>query len=103
MSPIAVVGGVALAVLAVAWLAVSFSRPGQKRAPIEWMAAAALYVFLVTIFVRGFRWAREVDSTAGLVGFGFLCVFFAGGFILSAVNTVRSRRKAPSSETTATH
>ncbi len=77
--------------------------PGQKRAPIEWIAAAALYLFLVTIFLRGFRWAREADSTAGLVGFVFLCIFFSGGFILSAVNAVRSRRKPPRPETTVTH
>ncbi len=103
MTPIAIVGTVAGVVLALGWLAVSFMSPGQKRAPIEWIAAAALYLFLVTIFLRGFRWAREADSTAGLVGFVFLCVFFSGGFILSAVNAVRSRRKPPRPETTVTH
>ena len=103
MTPIAIVGTVAGVVLALGWLAVSFMSPGQKRAPIEWIAAAALYLFLVTIFLRGFRWAREADSTAGLVGFGFLCIFFSGGFILSAVNAVRSRRKPPRPETTVTH
>ncbi len=103
MTPTAIVGTVAGVVLALGWLAVSFMSPGQKRAPIEWIAAAALYLFLVTIFLRGFRWAREADSTAGLVGFVFLCVFFSGGFILSAVNAVRSRRKPPRPETTVTH
>lgn len=103
MTPISVVATVAGVVLALGWLAVSFMSPGQKRAPIEWIAAAALYLFLVTIFLRGFRWAREADSTAGLVGFVFLCVFFSGGFILSAVNAVRSRRKPPRPETTVTH
>ena len=103
MTPIAIVGTVAGVVLALGWLAVSFMSPGQKRAPIEWIAAAALYLFLVTIFLRGFRWAREADSTAGLVGFVFLCIFFSGGFILSAVNAVRSRRKPPRPETTVTH
>ncbi len=103
MTPIAIVGTVAGVVLALGWLAVSFMSPGQKRAPIEWIAAAALYLFLITIFLRGIHWAREADSTAGLVGFGFLCVFFSGGFILSAVSAIRSRRKAPGPETTVTH
>ncbi len=103
MTPIAIVGTVALVVLALGWLAVSFMSPGQKRAPIEWIAAAALYLFLVTIFLRGFHWAREAESTAGLIGFGFLCVFFSGGFILSAVNAIRSSRKGPKPETTVTH
>ncbi len=103
MTPIAVVATVALVVLALGWLAVSFVSPGPKRAPIEWIAAAALYLFLVTIFLRGFHWAREADSTAGLVGFGFLCVFFSGGFILSTVNAIRSRRKGSRTETTVTH
>ena len=103
MTPIAVVATVALVVLALGWLAVSFMSPGQKRTLIEWIAAAALYLFLITIFLRGFHWAREADSTAGLVGFGFLCVFFGGGFILSAVNAVRSRRKGPPPQTTVTH
>ena len=103
MTPIAIVGTVAGVVLALGWLAVSFMSPGQKRAPIEWIAAAALYLFLITIFLRGIRWAREADSTAGLVGFGFLCVFFSGGFILSAFNAIRSSRKPPPPETTVTH
>ena len=103
MSPIAIVGIVAGVVLALAWLVVSFTSPGQKRAPVEWIAAAALYLLLITVFLRGFRWAREADSTAGLIGFSFLCLFFGGGFILSTVNAVRSRRKGPRPETTATH
>ncbi|MDH3283965.1 MAG: hypothetical protein OEQ13_04430 [Acidobacteriota bacterium] len=92
MSPIAIIGIAALAVLAVGWIIVSVSSPGRRRTLIEWVAAAALYVFLLTIFARGLRWALEADSTAGLIGFGFLCVFFGAGLILSLVATFRAGR-----------
>jgi hypothetical protein len=92
MSPIAIVAIVALAVLAVGWVVVAFSSPGRRRTLIEWVAATALYVFLLTIFARGLRWALGADSIAGLVGFGFLCVFFGAGLILSLVATVRAGR-----------
>ena len=92
MTPLGIIAAVALAVVVIGWLAVSFSSPGRRRTVIEWIAATALYLVLMTIFVRGLGWAREVDSTAGLIGFGFLCVLFGGGLVVSAVNIFRSRK-----------
>jgi hypothetical protein len=102
LSPLALVGIAALAVVALGWIAVSFSAASRRRTRIEWIAASALYVVLLTIFARGFLWARGSDSTAGVIGFGFLCLFFGAGLVLSVVMTVRSRRgeKAPSPSAT---
>ena len=91
MSWIAIIGFAALAVLAVGWVVVSFSAASRRRTVVEWVAATALYVFLLTIFVRGLLWARGADSIAGLIGFGFLCVFFGAGIIVCATNAFRAR------------
>ena len=89
MSWIAIIGFAALAVLAVGWVVVSFSAASRRRTVVEWVAATALYVFLLTIFVRGLLWARGADSIAGLIGFGFLCVFFGAGMIVCATKAFR--------------
>ena len=91
MSWIAIIGFAALAVLAVGWVVVSFSAASRRRTVVEWVAATALYVFLLTIFVRGLLWARGADSIAGLIGFGFLCVFFGAGMIVCVTNAFRAR------------
>ena len=103
MSPIATISIAALAVLAVGWVVVSFSAASRRRTVIEWVAATALYVFLLTIFVRGLLWARGADSIAGLIGFGFLCVFFGAGMIVCTINTFRARRSDDEPSATATN
>lgn len=92
MSWIAIIGFAALAVLAVGWVVVSFSAASRRRTVVEWVAATALYVFLMTIFVRGLLWARGADSIAGLIGFGFLCVFFGAGMTVCAISAFRAGR-----------
>jgi len=92
MSWIAIIGFAALAVLAVGWVVVSFSAASRRRTVVEWVAATALYVFLLTIFVRGLLWARGADSIAGLIGFGFLCVFFGAGMTVCAISAFRAGR-----------
>ncbi len=92
MSLIGIIAIGALAVVAVGWVVVSFSAASRRRTVIEWVAATALYVFLLTIFVRGLLWALGADSIAGLIGFGFLCVFFGSGMTVCAINAFRARR-----------
>ena len=102
MNPIAMVGIGAGAVLVVGWLAVSFSAPSRRREFVEWLSATSLFTVLVCLFTNLVLRAREADNTAGLIGFGALCVFFGGGLLVSAFNTVRSLRgpsKAGSSAT----
>ena len=103
MSPAAITTTVALVILALAWLVVSFTNPSRRRTRIEWVGAVALYAVLITIFVRGLRWALAVDSTAGLIGFAFLCLFFGGGLILSVVQAVRDPGAGGESDGSPTH
>ena len=103
MSWIAIIGFAALAVLAVGWVVVSFSAASRRRTVVEWVAATALYVFLLTIFVRGLLWARGADSIAGLIGFGFLCVFFGAGMTVCAISAFRAGRSDGKSAAGATN
>jgi hypothetical protein len=103
MSLIAIIGIAALAVLAVGWVVVSFSAASRRRSVIEWVAATALYVFLMTIFVRGLLWASGADSIAGLIGFGFLCVFFGSGMTVCAISAFRAGRGGGKGSASATN
>jgi hypothetical protein len=90
VGPLAIVGWSAVGVLVVLWLAVSFSAPGPRRAPLEWLGASALYVALSSLFLSLVLRARAADNTFALVAFGFLLLIFAGGLVVSLVNTVRA-------------
>lgn len=90
MSPIAMVGFAALALLVVLWGVVSFSPPGRRRTLLEWLAATCLYVALSMLFLSLVLDAREEGSTTRLVAFGFLLVIFVGGGLVSIFNTARS-------------
>jgi zinc transporter ZupT len=90
IGPYFVAGGCALAVLVVGWLVVSFSAPGRRRTVVEWIAGTAIYAILSMLFVHLVRDAIEDDSTTRLVAFGFLCVFFAGGLLVSLYQTFAS-------------
>lgn len=103
LSPIAIIGFSALAVLVVGWLVVSFSAPGPRREVIEWISATALYAVLLMLFLNLCLRAREADSTVALVAFGFLCVLFGGGMVLGIVEVVRSARGGRGVRTTSTN
>ena len=92
MSAVAAVGWGAAALLVALWLVVSFMAPGRRRESVEWIAATSMYVALIMLFTNLVLRARASDSTLGLVAFGFLWIVFAGGLLVSAVNTVRSLR-----------
>ena len=67
-------------------------EPSPRRVFIEWASATALYVVLVSLFVRFALRARADDNTVVFGLFAGLCVFFGGGLALSTFNTLRSLR-----------
>lgn len=97
------IGYSGLGVLVVAWLIVSFSTPGPRRAVIEWLGACGMYVALLSLFVHLLGRSLENDSTLGLVAFGFLAVFFGVGLILCLVQTALSLRGPRRAESSATN
>ncbi len=103
LSPSFVIGGCALAVLVVGWLVVSFSAPGRKRTVIEWISATAIYGVLLVLFVHLVRDAIEDDSAVRLVAFGFLCLLFAGGLLVSLYQTIASSKGPRDSGSSATN
>ncbi len=104
MSGIVSVGWGAVALLVALWLVVSFMAPGRRREIVEWVAATSMYVALLMLFTNLVLRARASDSTLGLVAFGLLWIVFAGGLLVSAVNTVRSLRSAAKAQAqSATH
>ena len=92
MSPFAIVGFGAVAALVVGWLVVSFTRPGPRRAVIEWLSATALYVALVSLFSSLAHDAWTQGGTVALVAFGFLTLLFGAGAAVCLVNTLLSLR-----------
>lgn len=103
LSWLKLVGATGAAVLVVGWLAVSFLRPGLTRSRVAWVAATGMYLAFVAFFSSLFLRAREADSLAASVAFGFLLAMFAAGFVLSLIQTVGSFRGASAGESHATH
>ena len=88
-SPLAVVGWSAVAVVVACWLTVSFSA-GPTRQRAGWLGACAMYVAFGCLFLSMFLRARGGDSLAGMIGFGFLLVFFSAGFLLASQRLLRA-------------
>ena len=103
MEWLTLVGIVAAGFVLLGWLIVSFSAPGRRRTVLEWFSAVAIYVALLTIFVRLVRSAIEAESTIGLIAFGFLCVLFGGGLLIALYRTLAAIRGAEESGPSATH
>jgi hypothetical protein len=94
----------ALAVLVIAWLAVSFLSPGARRRPLEWIAATAMYVALLAFFSRQLLDAVADDSLVRMFAFGFLVTVFGLGLVISTWRTVAALAgRAGSAGTGATH
>ncbi len=89
-SALAWVGWSGVAVLIVSWLVVSFAGPGQLRDRSAWLGAVALYVALGSLFLSLFLRARAGDSWLGMLGFGFLMIFFAAGLVLATHRLLRA-------------
>ncbi len=103
IGPLFIVGGCALAVLVVGWLVVSFSASSRKRTVVEWISATAMYAVLSMLFLHLVRDAIEDDSTVRLVAFGFLCVLFAGGLVVSLYQTIAASKGDGDSGASATN
>ena len=103
MSWIGWTGCAGLAVVAVGWLVVSFSRPGPRRERVEWIAACGLYVTLLMLFVHLVEKALASDSTLALVAFGFLAVVFAIGLLVCLAYTLGAFRAPPGANPSATN
>jgi len=82
---------------------VSFSAPGRKRTIVEWISTSAIYVILLLLFVHLVRDAIEDDSNIRLVAFGFLCVLFAGGLVVSLYQTFAASKGDGDSGSSATN
>ena len=103
IGPLAAIGGCALTVLIVGWLVVSFSAPSPRRTAIEWVAASAMFAALLSLFVNLVLRASESGNTVALVGFGFLCALFGGGFIVSLYQTFAAVKGGGDSGSSATN
>ncbi len=91
-SPWAITGWGAVAVVVLAWLAVSFSAPSPRRALVEWLGATGLYLALASLFAHLAARAWREDSSVALVAFGFLLFLFSAGGLVSLVQLLLSLR-----------
>jgi len=103
IEPLAAIGYFALAVLVIGWLVVSFSPAGPRRAVVEWVAATAMFMALLCLFVHLVLRAIESDNTLALVAFGFLCTLFGGGLIVSLYHTITAVKGGGDSGPSATN
>jgi hypothetical protein len=98
-----VVGYTAVAVVVVAWLLTSLLRGEPARLRTAWVGATGLFVALASLFAHLFARAREGESLAGTIAFGFLLVIFVSGCAVSAVKTVGAFRSRAAGDAHATH
>jgi hypothetical protein len=96
---IAIFAGVAL----LGSIGVAAQRPGRGRDATAWIGAITFYVVLVSFFATLTRGALAKDSTAGIVGFGFLVTFFSIGLVLAVVKLITFLRGGTARDTSATH
>ena len=102
-SPLGWIGVAAAALVALAWLLVSFQREGRSRRVLASIGASALYAALLCFFVNLLLRARAEGRTAGLVGFGLLVALFGSGLLVSLAKTVNALRGRSSSGDSATN
>jgi hypothetical protein len=106
VSALGLLGGfaiVAIAVVVVTWLVVSFQRPGPGRNVMAWLGTIGFYGALLSLFVHLVRRSLDNDSTAGLIGFGFLATMFGLGFVVAIARAIGSLRSVVASEASATN
>lgn len=103
LNPAQIIGFGAVALLVVGWLTVSFSAPGPRRTVIEWLSTTAMYVALLTLFVHLTRNALAADNGFAVGAFGFLCVLFGGGLVVSIYRTIAALRGVESAAASATN
>lgn len=84
----------AIVLVTIAWLVVSFQRPGAARNVVAWLGTIGFYGALLSLFVHLVRRSLDNDSTAGLIGFGFLATMFGLGFVVAIGRAIVSMRSA---------
>ena len=94
LSLLGMVGWGAVGVVVAGTLATALLEPGPGRARAASLAAASLYLALCSLFLHLFLRAREGDSTAGMLGFGFFLVIFVSGLGVSLVKLAGTLRGA---------
>jgi hypothetical protein len=77
-------------VLAAGWLLVSFMAPGRGRSVVEWISAVAMYVAIGSIMARLLHRFWIADNEALIGVFGFLCLVFGSGLLVSFVLLLRT-------------
>jgi hypothetical protein len=97
------IGAAAVVLVVIAWLAASFQAPGRSRTTTAWVGAIGLYVALLSLFAHLLRRSLANDSTAGLVGFGFLCAMFAIGLVVATWKTLAALRGGAGGDAGAAH
>jgi len=88
--------------LVIGWLIVSFARPSRSRLVVEWLSATAMYVAILTIFVRITLNAHADGKVFATWAIGLLCVLFGGGLLVSAwkaLAALGSEKTGPTSQT----
>ncbi len=103
LSPLAWFAIGAIAVVTISWLAVSFQRPGPVRNAMAWLGTIGFYGALLSLFVHLVRRSLDNESTAGLIGFGFLATMFGLGFVVAIARGIGSLRSVGVSEASATN
>lgn len=105
LSPLAVVGFSALALLVACWLVAAFAAPGPLRSRSAWLGATAMYLAFGCLWLSLFLRARANDSLPGTLGFGFLLAFFGVGLVIAVQRLLRAfaGREAGGKVESATH
>ncbi len=94
---------VAGAVVVLGWLIISFTAPSNHRTIVEWLSATAMYVGLEALFVHLVMRAQAADNLFALIAFGFLCVLFGGGLLVSSWHMLTSLGGTKAAEASATN
>lgn len=95
-----------ITLLVVAWLVVSFAKPGPRRAIFEWAATVGLYTTVLSFILHGMyvalHWESSAMRLAAIAGLSMLSFMFCMGVAVSLAQFVLSLRgptKAVSSAT----
>ena len=97
------IGVFAAVALTLGWLTVSFLAPGRTRSILEWGSALFLYLLLLVLMASQLQ-RFLVSGKWLLVGsFGFLCLLFSAGLVVTGVLLVREILGRRETGTDATH
>ncbi|HTY16387.1 MAG TPA: hypothetical protein VMH82_01530 [Myxococcota bacterium] len=102
-SPLGWIGAAAAALVAIAWLVVSFLGEGRPRQVAARIGTNALYLALLCFFLNLLLRAHAEGRMAGVVGFGVLVALFGIGLPVSLAKTIGALRGRAASGDSATN